>query len=93
MYHSVSVCESTLGLSRDGFTPRGLRNRINQKLVEKIVRTHTNLVLRESLDDILRHLLPWDIPYDLVIDDPVVGTRSGTRSVSVDCVTHAYLVC
>ena len=38
-------------------------------LVEKLVHTHTNLVLRESLDDTLRHLLPWDI--DLVIDEPV----------------------
>ena len=38
-------------------------------LVEKLVRAHTNLVLRESLDDALRHLLPWDI--ELVIDKPV----------------------
>ena len=30
---------------------------------------NTNLVLRESLDDTLRDLLPWDI--DLVIDEPV----------------------
>ena len=37
--------------------------------VEKLVHTHTNLVLRESLDDTLLHLLPWDI--DLVIDAPV----------------------
>jgi hypothetical protein len=35
-------------------------------LVEKLVRVHTNLVLRESLDDTLRDLLPWDI--ELVID-------------------------
>ena len=45
------------------------RNRLDQKLVEKLVRTHTNLALRESLDDTLRHLLPWDI--ELVIDEPV----------------------
>jgi hypothetical protein len=32
-------------------------------------RTHTNLVLRESLDDTLRDLLPWDI--ELVIDESV----------------------
>ena len=42
---------------------------MHQKLVEKLVHTHTNLVLRESLDDVLRHLLPWDI--ELVIDEPV----------------------
>ena len=37
--------------------------------MEKLVRTHTNLVLRESLDDTLHHLLPWDI--EIIIDDPV----------------------
>ena len=36
---------------------------------KKLVHTHTNLVLRESLDDTLRHLLPWDI--ELVINEPV----------------------
>ncbi len=30
----------------------------------------TNLVMRESLDDALHHLLPWDI--ELLIDEPVV---------------------
>ena len=29
----------------------------------------TNLVLRESLDDTLHHLLPWDI--EVVIDESV----------------------
>ncbi len=36
---------------------------------EELVRTHTNLLLRESLDDTLRDLLPWDI--EIVIDEPV----------------------
>jgi hypothetical protein len=43
--------------------------RFDQKLVEKLVRSHTNLVLRESLDDTIRPLLPWDIEF--VIDEPV----------------------
>ncbi len=34
-----------------------------------VFHIHTNLVRRESLDDTLHHLLPWDI--DLIIDDPV----------------------
>jgi acyl-CoA hydrolase len=59
----------TAGLSRDGFTLKGGIGSIDQKLVEKLVRTHTNLVLRESLDDTLRHLLPRDIEF--VIDEPV----------------------
>jgi hypothetical protein len=45
------------------------RNKFHQKLVEKLVHGHTNLVLRESLDDTLHHRLPGDI--DLIIDDPV----------------------
>ena len=43
------------------------RNKLHQKLVEKLVRAHTNLVLRESLDDALHHLLPWDI--ELIIEE------------------------
>ncbi len=45
------------------------RNKLHQKLVEKLVLTHTNLVLRENLDDVLHHLLPWDI--EVIIDEPV----------------------
>ena len=42
-------------------------------LVEKLVRAHTNLVLRKSLDDSLDHLLPWDI--ELIIDELVDQTE------------------
>jgi len=34
-----------------------------------VFHAHTNLVLSESLDDGLHHLLPWDI--DLIIDESV----------------------
>jgi hypothetical protein len=64
---SVSVCEHCWSI--EGWIHCQRRNRLDQKLVEKLVRTHTNLVLRESLDNTLRHLLPWDI--ELVIDEPV----------------------
>ena len=64
---SVSVCEYCWSV--EGWIHSQRRNRLDQKLVEKLVRAHTNLVLRESLDDTLRHLLPWDI--ELVIDEPV----------------------
>jgi hypothetical protein len=56
-------------ISTEGWIHSERRNKIQQTLVEKLVHTHTNLVLRESLDDTLYHLLPWDI--DLIIDDPV----------------------
>ena len=64
---SVSVCDHYWSIEGWIHSPR--RNRLDQKLVEKLVHEHTNLVLRESLDDSLRHLLPWDI--DLVIDESV----------------------
>ena len=65
--YSASVCEHCWSV--EGWIHSKRRNRFDQKLVEKLVRVHTNLVLRESLDDALRHLLPWDI--ELVIDKPV----------------------
>ncbi len=64
---SVSSCEHCWSI--EGWIHSQRRNRLDQKLVEKLVRAHTNLVLRESLDDTLRHLLPWDI--EIVIDKPV----------------------
>ena len=64
---SVSVCEHCWSVEEWIHSQR--RNRLDQKLVEKLVRAHTNLVLRESLDDTLRHLLPWDIEF--VIDESV----------------------
>ena len=64
---SSSVCEHCWSI--EGWIHSKRRNRLHQTLVEKLVRAHTNLVLRESLDDSLHHL-PWDI--ELIIDDPVV---------------------
>ncbi len=56
---SASACEHCWSI--EGWIHSQRRNRLDQKLVEKLVRTHTNLVLRESLDDTLRDLLPWNI--------------------------------
>jgi hypothetical protein len=64
---SASVCEQCWSI--EGWIHSKRRNKLHQNLIEKLVRTHTNLVLRESLDDTLHHLLPWDI--DLVIDEAV----------------------
>ena len=52
---SASVCEHCWSV--EGWIHSQRRNRLDQKLVEKLVHTHTNLVLKESLDDVLRHLL------------------------------------
>ncbi len=52
---STSACEHCWPI--EGWIHSQRRNRLDQKLVEKLVRTHTNLVLRESLDDTLRDLM------------------------------------
>ena len=49
-------------------------------------------MLRESLDDALRHLLPWDI--ELVIDEPVDNKQEEEPEVQVRIVvTQTYLIC
>jgi hypothetical protein len=56
---SSSACEYCWSI--DGWIHSKRRNKLHQKLVEKLVRAHTNHVLRESFDDTLHHLVPWDI--------------------------------
>ncbi len=63
----MSECENCWSI--EGWIHSKRRNKIHQKYLERLVRTHTNLVLRETLDDDVHHLLPWDI--DLIIDEPV----------------------
>ena len=64
---SVSTCEDCWSI--EGWIHSKRKNKFHLTSVVKLVRTHTNLVLRESLDDTLYHLLPWDT--ELIIDDPV----------------------
>ena len=64
---SASACEHCWSI--EGWIHSKRRNKVHQKLVEKPrSRTHKSCA-RESLDDVLHHLLPWDI--DLTIDEPV----------------------
>jgi hypothetical protein len=44
---SASACEHCWSV--EGWIHSQRRNRLDQKLVEKLVRAHTNLVLREKL--------------------------------------------
>ena len=67
----TSACEHCWSI--EGWIHSKRRNRLHQTLVEKLVRAHTNLVLGESLDDALHHLLPWDI--ELIIDESVDQTE------------------
>ena len=63
---SLSACEHCWSI--EGWIHSKRRNRLSQELVETLLRTHTNLVMRESWDTVLHLLLPWDIEF--AIDDP-----------------------
>ena len=63
---SASACEHSWSI--EGWIHSKRRNKLGQPLVEKLVRAHTNIVLREALDMAAEHVLPWDI--ELVIDEP-----------------------
>jgi hypothetical protein len=56
---SVSSCEDFWSI--EGWIHSKWKNRLSQELVESLLHTHTNLVLRKSLDVVLHHLLSWDI--------------------------------
>ncbi len=66
--HVLSVCMWTLLVYR-GMDSLWRRNKLHQTLVENLVREHTNLLLSDSLDDALYHLVPCDIEF--IIDEPV----------------------
>ena len=56
---SVSACEHYWSI--EGWIHSKRRNTLSQELVERLLRTHTDLVLRGSFNSSLHHLLPWDI--------------------------------
>jgi hypothetical protein len=64
---STSGCDHCWSI--EGWIHSKRRNTLHQTLVGKLVHTNTNLLLSESFEDTLYHLLPWDI--ELIIDDSV----------------------
>mmetsp|Transcript_47008 Transcript_47008/g.112942 ORF Transcript_47008/g.112942 Transcript_47008/m.112942 type:complete len:107 (-) Transcript_47008:68-388(-) len=80
MVCSASACEHAWSI--EGWIHSKRRNRLSQPLVEKLVRGHTNMVLRERLDSAMREELPWD--YELQIDEPIPTGTDKDRTPS-DC--------
>ena len=64
---SASVCEHILSI--EGCIHSKRRNRIGQRLVERLVRTHTNLKLEQRLESDESGLFPWDI--EMTVEEPV----------------------
>jgi hypothetical protein len=64
---SASACEHSWSI--EGWMHSKVRNRLSQKLVEKLVRAHTNLILERQFDlRCLDDMVMWDV--ELLIDEP-----------------------
>jgi hypothetical protein len=71
---SVSVCEHSWSI--EGWIHSNRRNRLGQKLVERLVCTHTNLKLEQRLEMYEAGLLPWDI--EMTVEEPVSDDDDGS---------------
>jgi hypothetical protein len=76
-------------LSIEGWIHSKRRNKIHQTLVEKLVHSHTNLLLRESLDDSISSITVWHRAYHRWSR---WWARGGTRRLSVHYFS-SYLIC
>ena len=70
---SASAFEHTWSI--EGWIHSNRRNRLGQKLVERLVRTHTNLKLEQRLEMYETGLLPWDI--EMTVEEPVSDDDDG----------------
>ena len=64
---SASVCEHSWSIEDWIHSKR--RNRLGQELVERPVRSHTNLKLEQCLQIYESALLPWDI--EMTVEEPL----------------------
>jgi hypothetical protein len=70
---SASACKHSWSI--EGWIHSNRRNRIGQKLVERLVRTHTNLKLEQRLEMYETGLLPWDI--EMTVEESVSDEDDG----------------
>jgi hypothetical protein len=75
---SASGCEHSWSV--EGWMHSKKRNRLGQLTVERLVRTHTNLLLEAQLDNPEHELavLPWDL--EMVVDEPDDSDASDDES-------------
>jgi hypothetical protein len=64
---SASACEHSWSI--EGWIHSNRRNRLGQTLVQRLVRTHTNLKLEQRLKMYETGLVPWDI--EMTVEEPV----------------------
>jgi hypothetical protein len=70
---SASVCEHCWSI--EGWIHSNRRNRLGQKLVDRLVRTHTNLKLEQRLEMYEAGLVSWDI--EMTVEEPVSDDDDG----------------
>jgi hypothetical protein len=63
---SASACEHSWSI--EGWIHSKRRNRLGQDLVERLVRTHTNLQLEHRLELYEAGMLPWGI--EMTVEEP-----------------------
>ncbi len=61
-------CTRQLPQAVTGWIHSKKRNRLGQALVERLVRTHTNMILEENMLDWRATVFPWED--DMIIDEP-----------------------
>ncbi len=71
---SASACEDILSI--ESWIHSNRRNRLGQKLVDRPVRTHTNLKLKQRLEMYEAGFLPWDI--EMTVEEPVSDDDDGS---------------
>ena len=70
---STSTCDHSWSI--EGCIHSNRTNRIGQKIVERLVYTHTNLKLEQRLEMYEDGLLPWDI--EMTVEDPLSDDEGG----------------
>jgi hypothetical protein len=73
LFCSSSTCEHSWSI--EGWIHSNRRNRLVQKFVECLVRTHTNLKLEQRLETYENGLLPWDI--EMKVEESVSDDDDG----------------
>jgi hypothetical protein len=71
-------CSASAGEHRwsiEGWIHSNRSNRLSQKLVECLVRTHTNLKLEQRLEMYEDGLIPWDI--EMTVEEAVSDDDDG----------------
>jgi hypothetical protein len=77
---SASAAEHSWSI--EGWIHSKRRNRLGQKLVERLVRAHMNMAVDRALDEATKKLLPWDI--ELVIDEPEGSAGDAEDTIEID---------